>query len=61
MNDAFTTIIYFALGFFVGKVFGGGYEHGLREAADLAVADTESKQWRDALIDARARKEKAKP
>lgn len=61
MSDLFLAIFYFALGLLVGKVFGGGYEHGLREAADLAVADTESKQWRDALIDARARKEKAKP
>lgn len=27
----------------------------------LSDADAESKRWRDALIDARARKEKAKP
>lgn len=40
--------------------YGRGYENGFRDAADKAIGDIESKEWRNALIDARARKEKAK-
>lgn len=64
MSDWFPAFLFLAVisvGVSLAWVHNSGYERGKLDAADMAINDGDSKEWRDALIDARARKEKAKP